>query len=355
MGMSHWVATGLASCFAVSAFGQPVLEQGLQAELLGNAGGANPIMDWIPTPAFGSGLMVGTTDGAGVTLSVMDEDGLLAAFTTISGTGASDVRFDRGGGFNGELLVTTRASGTRRARVRQFDAMGIQTATNAEGGPANQLRWFVDIVSPGTIYQPGPGEGGGNAFLVDADPDQGIQYWSFAPSGNLSQLPSLSSVSDANGVEFDRNGDYGGRLLGVSAAGLFAIDGGFNEALLQPANGESFFDLTQTRGGTFGQFVYVASFSSGTVFRMKTDGTREVVATGFDPIFRLASDEAGDRIFIGETDGDVWVLSAEPEPCVVDLTTSGTNPGDPDYGVPDGQVTAADLTCYVELWLNGCP
>ncbi|MEM1331472.1 MAG: GC-type dockerin domain-anchored protein [Planctomycetota bacterium] len=40
---------------------------------------------------------------------------------------------------------------------------------------------------------------------------------------------------------------------------------------------------------------------------------------------------------------------------VADVTTDGTNPGDPGYGVPDGLVTIADLTYYVEIYLNGCP
>ena len=40
---------------------------------------------------------------------------------------------------------------------------------------------------------------------------------------------------------------------------------------------------------------------------------------------------------------------------VADVTTDGTNPGDPGFGVPDGLVTVADLTFFVELWIRGCP
>ncbi|MEM1330060.1 MAG: GC-type dockerin domain-anchored protein [Planctomycetota bacterium] len=40
---------------------------------------------------------------------------------------------------------------------------------------------------------------------------------------------------------------------------------------------------------------------------------------------------------------------------VTDITTDGTNPGDPSFLVPDGQVTVADLSAFVELWLAGCP
>lgn len=37
--------------------------------------------------------------------------------------------------------------------------------------------------------------------------------------------------------------------------------------------------------------------------------------------------------------------------CIADVTTTNTNPGDPDYGTPDGTVDGADLSFYVELWL----
>lgn len=36
-----------------------------------------------------------------------------------------------------------------------------------------------------------------------------------------------------------------------------------------------------------------------------------------------------------------------------DLTTTNTNPGDPGYGVPDGKIDGADLSFYVERWLEG--
>ncbi|MEM1331651.1 MAG: GC-type dockerin domain-anchored protein [Planctomycetota bacterium] len=40
---------------------------------------------------------------------------------------------------------------------------------------------------------------------------------------------------------------------------------------------------------------------------------------------------------------------------IADVTTVGTNPGDPGYGVPDGNVDVTDLTFYVEAWIEGCP
>jgi len=40
---------------------------------------------------------------------------------------------------------------------------------------------------------------------------------------------------------------------------------------------------------------------------------------------------------------------------IADITTQGAGSGDPNYGVPDGQVTAADLQFYVNLWVQPCP
>jgi len=49
---------------------------------------------------------------------------------------------------------------------------------------------------------------------------------------------------------------------------------------------------------------------------------------------------------------NAWVAG---ETSVADVTTQGAGEGDPGYGVPDGMVTASDLNYYVNLWILGCP
>jgi len=39
---------------------------------------------------------------------------------------------------------------------------------------------------------------------------------------------------------------------------------------------------------------------------------------------------------------------------IADITTQGAGVGDPGYGVPDGLITAADINFYVNLWNLGC-
>ena len=71
---------------------------------------------------------------------------------------------------------------------------------------------------------------------------------------------------------------------------------------------------------------------------------------------------AGDPGY-GEPDGQVtaadlnyfvnaWVSGGL---AIADVTTQGAGLGDPEFGVPDGSVTAADLNYYVNLWVPGCP
>gem|GEM_PF-1908166 len=49
---------------------------------------------------------------------------------------------------------------------------------------------------------------------------------------------------------------------------------------------------------------------------------------------------------------NAWVAG---DLAIADVTTQGAPAGDPNYGVPDGVVSAADLNFYVNLWVAGCP
>jgi len=49
---------------------------------------------------------------------------------------------------------------------------------------------------------------------------------------------------------------------------------------------------------------------------------------------------------------NAWVAQ---DAAIADVTTTGAGTGDPGYGVPDAQVTGADINFYVNLWIAGCP
>jgi len=49
---------------------------------------------------------------------------------------------------------------------------------------------------------------------------------------------------------------------------------------------------------------------------------------------------------------NAWVAG---DGAIADLTTQNAPVGDPSYGVPDGLVSAIDIQFYVNLWIQGCP
>lgn len=91
------------------------------------------------------------------------------------------------------------------------------------------------------------------------------------------------------------------------------------------------------------------------------DGTRwSVVATVGPPERQwhaMASDAVRGEIVLfggyqGARSGDTWVWGRDHNPCPADLTTS-SDPMDPDYGVPDGMLDAADFFYYLDAFVAG--
>ncbi|MEM1330027.1 MAG: GC-type dockerin domain-anchored protein [Planctomycetota bacterium] len=99
----------------------------------------------------------------------------------------------------------------------------------------------------------------------------------------------------------------------------------------------------ETRAEFFDR-VFTLFGISGCVADLTTDGTNPG-----DPAFGRPDGAAtvSDLTYLVER----WLMGDAE----ADLTTDGTNPSDPGFGTPDGAVTVSDLTYYVELWLAGCP
>ncbi|MEM1331483.1 MAG: GC-type dockerin domain-anchored protein [Planctomycetota bacterium] len=76
---------------------------------------------------------------------------------------------------------------------------------------------------------------------------------------------------------------------------------------------------------------------------------------GFEIIGTIGQHDASGPSIGGplELTGGFWAgVVTESVSCTPDLTTNNTNPGSPGYGVPDGVVSSADLTYFVESWIN---
>lgn len=84
------------------------------------------------------------------------------------------------------------------------------------------------------------------------------------------------------------------------------------------------------------------------------DGTVWLARDG--SVFKLAAD--GSVLAEYQQDGvvpDTLAIQYTEPICAADVTTSNRNPGEPGYGLPDGQVDGADLSRFVEAWLIGLP
>ncbi|MEM1331698.1 MAG: GC-type dockerin domain-anchored protein [Planctomycetota bacterium] len=69
---------------------------------------------------------------------------------------------------------------------------------------------------------------------------------------------------------------------------------------------------------------------------------------------KFVASDVGDASVVEAGIDDVRVLGVScSSGCLADTTTDNANPGDADFGVPDGEVTIFDLTFFVEAWVGG--
>jgi len=72
--------------------------------------------------------------------------------------------------------------------------------------------------------------------------------------------------------------------------------------------------------------------------------------------FGFAVDTNGSLVAVGAPGADaIYIFDASLSKCRADLSSVGATAGDPDYGVADGKVTAADLWYYLTAWVAGDP
>lgn len=150
-----------------------------------------------------------------------------------------------------------------------------------------------------------------------------------------------------------------------------ASTGGFNVGYLQP---EEWLEYTvDAEPGTYIALFRVASASTGgfvvledgnaepgtgqivpPVQVLNSGGWQSWVPVASDPFF-VAGGEQVFRLRMPAGSGEFNIDSVEfiksSDPCIADLTTTNSNPGDTGYGVADGSVDGADISYFVEQWL----
>ena len=247
----------------------------------------------------------------------------------------------------------------------------------AVSGDAADGQWDRGVpVNAGRGDPPTDGDGSGQAWLTDndasnsgnSDVDSGTTILT-SPSFDLSDGATVSYLYWFNDVP---NGPIDGDAYRVD----ISTDDG--------ANWTNVRTYTTTAGVWRSDSIGVGTetaTSSIVRFRFSADdlGNQNVIEGGLDAFLirqtgcsgaaacspadvTTQGAGAGDPGF-GVPDGQVTAADLNyyvnayivADLAIADVTTQGAGSGDPGYGVPDGAVTAADINYFVNLWVAGCP
>jgi len=222
-----------------------------------------------------------------------------------------------------------------------------QAIIDSCGGQSGHTAILLDLLVPPTIAADTVidlGTVNSNdvvATSVDVSNSANTALWS--PTG-VSQLvysfdadPEIS----APGGSFNANAGASATAHALSVTAP-ALAGAFSYELRIDSNTEG---TGQTSGPTVVQIIGTVGVLACSDADLTTQG-----AAGGDPDYGVPDGiiTANDiNYFI-----NAWVSG---DVGIADLTTQGASLGDPGYGVPDGMVTAGDVNYYVNLWLDGCP
>ena len=221
----------------------------------------------------------------------------------------------------------------------QIGAAAGFTLTNAQGHTIRGVgQLFGHVLNAGTV-------------------SPGIAVGTMTSSGIYTQGPTGSLAVQLGGPavgQYDRLNITGDATL-AGTVDVTLVNG------YAPANGHFLTIMTAgSVAGEFGAINYptIAPLVMRLVYRPSAVELRVVCR----PDLTTPNAPVGDPDY-GVPDGTVsavdlqyyvnaWV-AGDAE--IADLTTRNAPVGDPYYGVPDGLVTAADIQFYVNLWVAGCP
>ena len=191
--------------------------------------------------------------------------------------------------------------------------------------------------------------------VIGVDPEDLYRIIIVDPDSFLAQVLSGPGQTDFDTQLFLFT-NSGFPLLANNDAGTFTQDA----RLVSQANDETKFRLKE-RG------VYLLGVSGAG--NIPLGNTAAGIAPMFFPAFLPAGEISGpdgpgaNSPLIGWSgDGETgrYLIRLEgvrnpPGPCPADVTTAASNPGDPQFGQPDGLVTVSDLTFFIEAWINQIP
>lgn len=184
----------------------------------------------------------------------------------------------------------------------------------------------------------------------------------------VAAFPCVSSAPGKTLLEFDP--ETGGFFVGHSATNAVAhvemdASGAFVQTRATSIPGAA--GLTSISPDGAGGFYVCTTGHAIQYFSDSGTGTFGRDRTGFfdgetGSAFQITRSRTNHGSLGGDvSDGPIHVDASEVfqgssfAGCLGDVTTTNTNPGDEEYGAPDGNIDGADLSYYVELWLNTSP
>jgi|GEM_PF-694967 len=170
-----------------------------------------------------------------------------------------------------------------------------------------------------------------------------------SPTGTGTPLePTLQWTASTGAADYDVTLATDAGLAGVvfSQTGLAGTSVAVPAGLLETCATYYWGVVANNAGGSTDSTPYPASFDTVLFADITTQG-----AGAGDPDYGVPDGQ------ITAADLNYFVNAyLAGDLAVADVTTQGAGAGDPNYGVPDGQITAADLNFYVNAWVGtGCP
>ena len=259
----------------------------------------------------------------------------------IGGDGPGEGNVIAGHLFNG-VTVNTSYSGVQLARnaIYANDDLGIDLA---ESGVT------IFGVTPNDPLDPDLGGNNLQNFpdLASAD----ASATSITVAGSLDSTPSSAFTIDFYASSACDPSGFGEGEVFIGSTGVTTDGAGFALfSTTMPVVVSPGWVVTATATDALGS---TSEFSACATVEAGTSCTADMTTQGSAP---------GDPGY-GVPDGQVsaadinyyvnsWVAGDAP---VADVTTQGSGPGDPGYGIPDGSVTASDIQFYANMWVAGCP
>jgi hypothetical protein len=188
------------------------------------------------------------------------------------------ITWDEEGVFDGNLYVGDQGSDADGdSRIYRVSPSGSATTFASAPGPAMDDLYALLFVRTSSYT---------SGLYVSGDTDGAGPDWARIDVGG--NITAFSEVAGIEGATVDRSGLYGRRIIASRpSGGGYAGDGTIStiepNGALGPviaSNLGGVHAVVQSPGGTFGPYLYAASWSAGQLIRVSPNGMVDIVASG---------------------------------------------------------------------------